>query len=89
LPPSWEQLLTGAHPSFHAASAPAGGSRGLARHGRDGWRADGELLEALEPMDPGHCSEDDGMGWGEAVMWTVVAAGVAGVLTSRLSGLLH
>jgi hypothetical protein len=90
LPPSWEQLLTGAHPSFAAASASAGdGGRGLARHGRDGWRAAGDVLDALEPGDPSHCRENDGMGWGEAAMWTVVAAGVASVLTSRLGGLLH
>ena len=85
LPPSWEQLLTGAHPSFRGASA-AGGWRGMARHGRGDSCADDELLDAA---DLGPCPGDDDMGWGEAVVWTVLAAGVAAALTSRLGGILH
>ena len=84
VPPSWEQLLTGTHPSFRGAS-PVGEWRGLARHGR-GDSCDDWLLDAF---DLGPCPGDDDMGWGEAVTWTVVAAGVAAALTSRLGGILH
>jgi hypothetical protein len=83
-PPSWEELLTGAHPSFRSASA-AGAWRGLARHERGDWSAD---AEPLDPADLAPCPENDDMGWGEAVAWTVVAAGVAAALTSRLGGIL-
>jgi hypothetical protein len=84
-PPSWEQLVTGAHPSFRGLSAGSGG-RGPARHGRDGWRADDDLLD---PLDLGPCPENDGMGWTEAVSWTVVAGAVATVLACRLGDILH
>ena len=85
LTPSWEQLLTGADPSFRGAS-PLGGWRGLARHGRGDGCSDDELLD---PADIGLCTEDDEMGWREAVVWTLLAAGVAAALTSRLGGILH
>jgi hypothetical protein len=85
LPPSWEQLVTGGHPSFRGASAAAG-CRGPARHGRDGWRVDGGLVDAV---DVAGGPANDGMGWGEAVVWTVVAAGAATMVASRLGGFLH
>jgi hypothetical protein len=82
LTPSWEQLLTGAHPSLRRGSPT--GWRGLARHGRgDGCAGD----EPLGPGDLGPCPEGV-MGWGEAIVWTVLAASVAAALTSRLGGLL-
>ena len=84
-PPSWEQLLTGAHPSFRGMSAASSG-RGLARHGRDGWRADDELVD---PVDLRCWAEDEGMGWTEAVSWTVVAGAAALVLASGLGELLR
>jgi hypothetical protein len=87
LPPSWEQLLTGTHPSFRVAASVQGGGRGPARHGRGGWRGDDDLLEPLD--DPGPWLEDDAMAWADAVLWTVVAAGVALLLASRVGGLLH
>ena len=39
LPPSWEQLLTGTHPSFRPPVSAQRGGRGPARHGRGRWRA--------------------------------------------------
>ena len=85
LPPSWEELLTGVHPSFRNASA-TDGWRGLARHGRGDWCPDDALLDLA---DLGQCPGDDDMGWGEAVVWTVLAAGVAAALTYRLGSILH
>jgi hypothetical protein len=82
--PSWEELLTGAHPSFRGAST-TGEWRGLARHGR----GDGYADDELDPADLGPCPWNDDMGWGEAVVWTVVAAGVAAALASRFGGVLH
>jgi hypothetical protein len=83
--PSWEELLTGAHPSFRGAST-GGEWRGLARHGRgDGSAADGWL----DPADLAPCPGADDMGWGEAAVWTVVAAGAAAALASRFGGILH
>ena len=86
LPPSWEQLLTGTHPSFRPpVSAPRGG-RGPARHGRGRWRAD---VESRDPFDNrGPWPENDGLAWGDAVLWTVVAAGAAMLVASRAGGLL-
>ena len=42
LPPSWEQLLTGTHPSFRPPVSAQRGGRGPARHGRGRWRPDDE-----------------------------------------------
>ena len=75
LPPSWEQLLTGTHPSFRPPSPAQRGGRGPARHGRGRWRADGESPEGSDNRGP--WPENDGMAWGDAVLWTVVAAGAA------------
>ncbi len=78
--PSWEQLLTGAHPSFSSLSVRTG--RTLApRHGRD----DGfdELLDQLTPLP------DPAMGWGEAATWTLVAGGVALLVAPRLGELVR
>jgi hypothetical protein len=86
--PSWEQLLTGAHPSFRG-EASAGGWRGLARHGRDGWYGEPGLPDRLAARDQGGRAEDDAMGWGEAALWTAGAAAVASVLASRVGSLLH
>jgi len=86
-PPSWEQLLTGTHPSFRAHASLQGGGRGPARHGRDGWRADDAPLDPLD--DPGPWVDDDDMPWADAVLWTVVAGGVALLLASRMGVLLH
>ena len=84
--PSWEQLLTGTHPSFRAPVKVQGGGRGPARHGRGGWRAEGALLDRLDGGPP---AEDDAMGWGDAMLWTTAAGGVALLLASRMGALLH
>jgi len=86
-PPSWEQLLNGVHPSFRTAASAERGGRGPARHGRGRWSAAGEPIDPLD--DPGQWPEDDAMGWRDAVLWTVAAAGVALLLASRTGGLLH
>jgi hypothetical protein len=80
--PSWEQLLTGAHPSFRVAGR--GGRAVVPRHGRDSWGDDGEFLETLD-LGP---LPDDGMGWGDAAAWTAVVAGLALLLVSRLGELV-
>ena len=85
LTPSWEQLVTGAHPSFRPAASVAAGGRGLARHGRGDWRPDEDLPDAV---DPAVLAEDDDMGWGEAVVWTIALAAVAVMLATRAGGLL-
>ena len=71
---SWEQLLTG--------PAGAGGVRAMSpRHAR------AEAVSGLEasfgrPLD-------DGMGWGEAVTWTALAAGAALVAARCVGDLLR
>ncbi len=81
--PSWEQLITGAHPAFHLAGR---GSRPLApRHGRSGWRDD---EERFDPMDLGPLPEDDGMGWGDAAAWSVAAGGLTVLIAARIGELV-
>ncbi len=78
--PSWEQLLTGAHPSFTTLSVRPG--RMLApRHGRDD--ALDDFLDRLVPPT------DRAMGWGEAATWTLVAGGVALLVAPRLGELVR
>jgi hypothetical protein len=83
-PPSWEELLTGAHPAFQATGRAG---RGLApRHGRAGSgddRTPGTGLPDLPPV------QDDAMGWADAAAWTTVAAAVAALLTARLGELVR
>lgn len=85
LPPSWEQLLTGTHPSFCSPVSVQRGGRGPARHGRGRWRADDESQPCA---NRGRWPENDGMAWGDAVLWTVAAAGAAMLVASRAGGLL-
>ena len=83
--PSWEDLLTGAHPAFQG-TARAG--RGLApRHGRAGGGEDRYSGTALEDLPP--VPDDDAMGWADAAAWTAVAAALAGLLTARLGELVR
>ena len=86
LPPSWEQLLTGTHPSFRPAVSAQRGGRGPARHGRGRWRAGDESPAGSDYR--GSWPENDGMAWGDAVLWTVGAAGAAMLIASRAGGLL-
>ena len=86
LPPSWEQLLTGTHPSFrppspHSAAGVDPPGTGAAAGAPDD--------ESPDPSDNrGSWPENDGMAWGDAVLWTVVAAGAAMLIASRAGGLL-
>ena len=82
--PSWEQLLTGAHPSFRMPGRS--GRAVVPRHGRDGW---GEDWGSDDALDLGPLPDDDSMGWADAAAWTAVAAGLAVLLVSRLGELVH
>jgi hypothetical protein len=87
-PPSWHQLLTGAHPAFPPSSSAA---RCAPRHGtgRSLGSSGAPVVAGVRDRRPARVDAPGDMGWADATAWSVVAGGVALVLAARVDDLLR